>query len=256
MDAGDGHAMKIITSCNLPFALAHGGVQNLIEAVTRALVVLGVEVEPERWWDERQTGDVLHYFGRPPLVQHVRFAQQKGRRVVMFESLDQTASRSRLALFGQRVLTRLARTALPAEQVGCPLQAKAQFAAGIMTCAAMGVDLLVDGGVRFDLGPEAGAASAVGGEGLVDAFAGGAGVKVIDQGAIHEGVERSIVQGKPPALAGSFRGVAQSGGTAAFQWSGGEVSAVEAAAGESTGGGHAKGGEQRFSEALRTPPTA
>ena len=105
--------MKVITSCNLPFALAHGGVQNLIEAVTRELLALGVEVEPERWWDERQTGDVLHYFGRPPLVQHVRFALQKGRRVVMFESLDQTASRSRLALFGQRALTRLARTALP-----------------------------------------------------------------------------------------------------------------------------------------------
>ena len=105
--------MKVITSCNLPFALAHGGVQNLIEAVTRELTTLGVEVEPERWWDERQSGDVLHYFGRPPSAQHVRLAHQKGRRVVMFESLDQTASRSRLALFGQRCLTRLGRAALP-----------------------------------------------------------------------------------------------------------------------------------------------
>lgn len=105
--------MKVLTSCNLPFALAHGGVQTQIEAIMRELAALGVEVEPERWWDERQTGDVLQYFGRPPSVQHVRFAQQKGRRVVMFENLDQTASRSRLALFGQRWLIWLARMALP-----------------------------------------------------------------------------------------------------------------------------------------------
>jgi len=105
--------MKVLTSCNLPFALAHGGVQNLIEAVSRELVGLGVEVEPERWWDAHQTGDVLHYFGRPASALHVRLAHQKGRRVVMFESLDQTASRSRLALFGQRCLTRLGRAALP-----------------------------------------------------------------------------------------------------------------------------------------------
>lgn len=105
--------MKIITSCNLPFALAHGGVQNLIEAVSRELVALGVQVEPERWWDEAQTGDVLHYFGRPATAQHVRLAQQKGRRVVMFESLDQTASRSRAALWAQRCLTRLGRTLAP-----------------------------------------------------------------------------------------------------------------------------------------------
>ena len=105
--------MKVIFSCNLPFALAHGGVQTQLEAIMRELSALGVEVEPERWWDESQTGDVLHYFGRPPSVHHVRFAQKKGRRVVMFENLDQTASRSRLALFGQRWLTRLARTALP-----------------------------------------------------------------------------------------------------------------------------------------------
>jgi glycosyltransferase involved in cell wall biosynthesis len=87
-------------------------VQTQLEAIMRELAALGVEVEPERWWDERQTGDVLQYFGRPPSVQHVRLAQQKGRRVVMFENLDQTASRSRLALFGQRCLTRLGRAAL------------------------------------------------------------------------------------------------------------------------------------------------
>ena len=99
--------MKVVFSCSLPFALAHGGVQTQLEAIMRELHALDVEVEPERWWDEHQTGDVLQYFGRPPTAHHVRLAQQKGRRVVMFDNLGQTAARSRLALFGQRWLTRL-----------------------------------------------------------------------------------------------------------------------------------------------------
>ena len=64
--------MKVIFSCNFPFALAHGGVQTQLEAIMRELPALGVTVEPERWWDAQQTGDVLQYFGRPPSVQHVR----------------------------------------------------------------------------------------------------------------------------------------------------------------------------------------
>lgn len=104
--------MKVLFSNSVPFFLAHGGTQTLIESLMRELGALGVEVEPERWWDEAQHGDVLHYFGRPPSAQHVRFAHEKGFRVIMTESLDQTASRSPARLFAQRQLTRLAQATL------------------------------------------------------------------------------------------------------------------------------------------------
>lgn len=104
--------MKVLFSHALPFFLAHGGTQTLIESLMRELTGLNVTVEPERWWDETQRGDVLHYFGRPPSALHVRLARQKGFKVVMTESLDQTASRSRVRLFGQQQITRLAQATL------------------------------------------------------------------------------------------------------------------------------------------------
>jgi len=104
--------MKVLFSNSLPFFLAHGGTQTLLESLMRELAGLGVEIEPERWWDEKQTGDILHYMNRPPLL-NVRAAHTKGFKVMMTENLDQTASRSRGGLFGQRCLTNLARTFLP-----------------------------------------------------------------------------------------------------------------------------------------------
>jgi len=76
------------------------------------LVPLGVEVEPARWWDETQKGDILHYMNRPP-IQNVRLAKQKGYKVVMTETCDQTASRSRGKLFAQRWVTKLTRAVVP-----------------------------------------------------------------------------------------------------------------------------------------------
>ncbi len=78
----------------------------------RELSALGVEVEPERWWDEKQTGDIIHYFCRPPIA-NIRAAHAKGFKMVMTENLDVTASRSRFQLFSQRCLTRLAQRLLP-----------------------------------------------------------------------------------------------------------------------------------------------
>jgi len=103
--------VKVIFSHGLPFFLAHGGVQTLIEALGAGLRELGVEVEPERWWDDAQTGDVLHYFGRPRGL-NVRLAHAKGFKVVMTELLDQTASRSGARLFVQKQLIRAARRLL------------------------------------------------------------------------------------------------------------------------------------------------
>ena len=104
--------MKVLFFNNPPFFLAHGGMQTWTEALMRELAGLGVEVEPERWWDDKQKGDIIHYFMRPPIV-NVRAAHDQGFKVVMTDCLDQTASRSRSQLFGQRCLTNLAQTLLP-----------------------------------------------------------------------------------------------------------------------------------------------
>ena len=98
--------MKVLFSCSIPFFLAHGGSQTLAEALMRELQQLGVEVEPACWWDGEQTGDILHYIGRPSTL-NMRLAHAKGFKVVMTDLLDQTASRSASRLFLQRVSTRL-----------------------------------------------------------------------------------------------------------------------------------------------------
>ena len=57
--------MKILFDCPVPFQFAHGGAQTQVEETMRAVAGLRNEVEPLRWWDARQTGDVVHYFGLP-----------------------------------------------------------------------------------------------------------------------------------------------------------------------------------------------
>jgi glycosyltransferase involved in cell wall biosynthesis len=104
--------MKIIFSHAMPFFLAHGGMQTLTEALMRQVANLGVEVEPERWWDDRQQGDILHYIGRPP-VSNVRAAKQKGFKVVVTENMGQTAGRGFSRLWMQRCMMETARAILP-----------------------------------------------------------------------------------------------------------------------------------------------
>ena len=105
--------MKVLFSNGLPFFLAHGGTQTLLESIMRELGNLGVEVEPERWWDENQKGDIIHFMNRPAIL-NVRAAKQKGFKVIMTENLDQTASRTAGQLFTQRCFTKVARAILPA----------------------------------------------------------------------------------------------------------------------------------------------
>lgn len=104
--------MKVLFSHTLPFFLAHGGAQTLIEALMRELANEGVEVEPVRWWDGRQKGDIIHYICRTN-ASCIRFAHEKGFKVVMTDLLDQTASRSRARLFVQRTAIQAARMAAP-----------------------------------------------------------------------------------------------------------------------------------------------
>jgi glycosyltransferase involved in cell wall biosynthesis len=104
--------MKVLFSHGLPFFLAHGGTQTFVESLMRELPALGVEVEPERWWDETQLGDIIHFIGRPSSIVHIRLAKEKGFKVVLTEFLDQPASRDRLTLFAQRLCIRVARKIL------------------------------------------------------------------------------------------------------------------------------------------------
>lgn len=104
--------MKVLFSHTLPFFLAHGGAQTLIEALMRELANLGVTVEPVRWWDENQTGDIIHYVCRPN-ESSIRFAHEKKFKVVMTDLLDQTASRSRPRLFLQRTTIQATRKFVP-----------------------------------------------------------------------------------------------------------------------------------------------
>lgn len=102
----DPSSMKVLLNCHMPFMLAHGGAQIQIEQTKAALEKLGVGVEPLRWWDENQAGDVLHHFGRMPSPL-LRAAQARGMRVVMAELLTEQGARSRARL----ALERMARLA-------------------------------------------------------------------------------------------------------------------------------------------------
>src|SRR2546423_987654 len=93
--------MKVIFYLANPFFLAHGGTQTLVEALMREIAGLGVEVEPARWWDERQCGDILHFINRPG-SSLVKGARQKGFRTVMTEFIDQKSSRSPFQLWLRR----------------------------------------------------------------------------------------------------------------------------------------------------------
>lgn len=104
--------MKVVVWHNLPFSLAHGGFETLTHHVMEGLRELGVEVEPEKWWETNQTGDILQCFGRPTDT-YIELAKAKGYRVSMLDVLDNTASRSSSALWSQKQLTKMVRGLLP-----------------------------------------------------------------------------------------------------------------------------------------------
>ena len=104
--------MKVLFDHSLPFALAHGGFQTQIEQTKAALEKRGVEVEYLRWWDDRQTGDLIHYFGRPN-GGYIDFAHKKGLKVVIAELHTGLGSRPAWARALQKALMRVTRTFLP-----------------------------------------------------------------------------------------------------------------------------------------------
>lgn len=104
--------MKVLFDHPLPFLLAHGGFQHQIEQTKAALAANGVEVEWLRWWDTTQSGQLIHYFGRPGGV-YIDLAHQKGLKVVMGELLGGLGVRPPLLRAAQKLLMRLSQTLLP-----------------------------------------------------------------------------------------------------------------------------------------------
>jgi hypothetical protein len=97
--------MKIIQSCNTPYLFAHGGMQVQIDRTRTALQALGLDVEPLRWWDVDQTGDILHHFGYLP-VGLVQLARRKGFKVIITAPLSETCNRASLQLLIRGLLVR------------------------------------------------------------------------------------------------------------------------------------------------------
>jgi glycosyltransferase involved in cell wall biosynthesis len=104
--------VKVLFNHHVPFGFSHGGVQIQIEQTKSALEKIGVEVEFLRWWDEKQTGDLLQHFGRLP-AYIVRAAQQKGLKVVLAELLTEAGSRSTLRLKVEKSVRRIGQRIFP-----------------------------------------------------------------------------------------------------------------------------------------------
>ena len=105
--------MKVLIDHPLPILLAHGGLQTQIERTKGALEATGVDVEYLRWWDDSQSGDIIHFFGRPS-PSHIDFAHAKGMRYVMSELLTGQGSRTRSQLKIQGGIERLLGKCIPA----------------------------------------------------------------------------------------------------------------------------------------------
>jgi glycosyltransferase involved in cell wall biosynthesis len=102
--------MKVLFNCNVPFMLAHGGAQIQIEQTKAALEQIGVETAFLEWWNDRQTGDLLHHFGAPS-SELIRLARVKGWKAINTILLSETCNRPRWALLLRRVLIRAAMAA-------------------------------------------------------------------------------------------------------------------------------------------------
>ena len=98
--------MKVLLNCHVPFMLAHGGAQVQIEQTRAALEEIGVETAFLEWWNDGQTGDVLHHFGAIP-PEMIGQAHRRGWKVVNTILLSENCNRPRRALLWRRVLIRV-----------------------------------------------------------------------------------------------------------------------------------------------------
>jgi glycosyltransferase involved in cell wall biosynthesis len=106
--------MKILLNCHMPFNLAHGGAQIQMEQTKAALDKIGIDAEYLRWWDETQTGDILHQLGIVD-VPLARRAHQKGWHVAVTILLTEQCNRTERELLVRKLSIRSALAALPAK---------------------------------------------------------------------------------------------------------------------------------------------
>ncbi|MFT4546191.1 MAG: hypothetical protein ACI8XO_002109 [Verrucomicrobiales bacterium] len=108
--------MKILIDHHCPFIYAHGGFQIQIEQTQAALNEIGIEAEFLRWWDDKQTGDIVHGFGRSH-PRHIRYAHGKGMKYAMSLILSSQGARSKLRLrassLTRKLVTAMAPSVLP-----------------------------------------------------------------------------------------------------------------------------------------------
>ena len=104
--------MRVLLDHPNPFLLAHGGFQIQIEQIFRALKDTGTDVDFLRWWDDTQSADVIHYFGRPPLA-YLSAAHKKGIKVVLNQLLTGLGSRKPLVIQAEKAVINLGRSLLP-----------------------------------------------------------------------------------------------------------------------------------------------
>jgi glycosyltransferase involved in cell wall biosynthesis len=93
--------MKVLFDVDHGFAWAHGGVQVLVEHLMSSLPAEGIEVEPMRWWDPTQKGDILHVFYPPSAV--VLHARRAGLKIVANVFLDYISSKGSLEIALKRL---------------------------------------------------------------------------------------------------------------------------------------------------------
>lgn len=102
--------MKVLFDHTQPFALAHGGYQTQIEMTMRVVERAGVEVDRVRWWDDKQTGDLIHLFA-PADINYLDHARQKKLPVVLTTllggDLQQSAGRLRRKRWKMGLFARL-----------------------------------------------------------------------------------------------------------------------------------------------------
>jgi glycosyltransferase involved in cell wall biosynthesis len=104
--------VKVLLNHHAPFALTHGGTQTQIEQTKSALERIGIEVEFLRWWDDKQTGDIIQHFGRLP-AEFIRAAHEKGIKVVLLDLLTDAGSRSPSRLKLEKWVRRIGRHLFP-----------------------------------------------------------------------------------------------------------------------------------------------
>lgn len=97
-----------------PFFLAHGGAQIQVNETFNGLRECGIDVEYAKWWDGKQSADIIHSFGVPPSVYQT-FARTKNIRVVNTTLFTATCNRgpAHLAIQGAMISAMLKLPGIP-----------------------------------------------------------------------------------------------------------------------------------------------